>query len=109
MDKNIFISGSEIVSAGNFSKLVINIFDKNNLTAKFSTSLMSKYNAEKYEQQALALLNHKNWFDITFGTMFPQLTLLTDSDNKDEIVGLACKNGLLLKNEVKPYNKNFQA
>ncbi|NCB48042.1 MAG: hypothetical protein EOM55_00200 [Clostridia bacterium] len=105
MDKNIFISTSKIVPAGSFSKLVISIFDKDNKTSNFSTSLMTKYNTEKYEKQALELLGFKNWFDITYGTLFPQLTVLTDSDNEGEIVGLACKNGLLLKNEVKFFQK----
>jgi hypothetical protein len=105
MDKNVFISGAEIVNIKGMSKLVIKIFDKNNEVGSFCTSLMSRYNAEKYEQEALALLGNKNWFDITYGTLFPQLTMLCDSDNTGEIVGLACKKGLLLKNEVKVFDK----
>ncbi len=101
MDKNVFISDCNIVSAGDYCKVVINLFDKNNQKDRFSTSLMSKYNAEKYEQQVLDLLRHKNWFDVKFGTLFPQLSLLTDSDNPKEIVGLTTAGGLLLKNEVK--------
>lgn len=101
MDKNVFISGCEIISAGTYSKVVINIFDKNNLQNRFSTSLMSKYNAEKYEKSALLLLDYKDWFDVKYGTLFPQLTLLTDSDNAKEIVGLSTSQGILLKNEVK--------
>lgn len=105
MEKDIFINRAEIVPIGVYYKLVIHIFDKNNTTSKFSTSLMSKYNVEKYEEQALELLGVKNWFDITYGTLFPQLTLLSDSDNSKEVVGLACKNGLILKNEIKRYQR----
>lgn len=105
MDKNTFINTSEIVNSGNSYRFVIHIFDKNYNTGKFSTSLMSKYNAEKYEQQALELFGFKNWFDIKFGTIFPQITIHTDIDNPKEIVMLECKKGFLLKNEVKPFFK----
>lgn len=103
MDKNVFINDVNVVSVGNFSKVVINLFDKNYKTATFSTSLMSKYNAEKYEREALMMLGLKDWFDAKFGVIIKEFTMLTDSENEKEIVGLASKKGMLLKNEVKRF------
>lgn len=105
MEENVFVCGAEIITVKDLSKFVLKLFDKNFKTAVFSTSLMSNYNAKKYEQQVLEMVGLNDWDEAIFGTKLIEFTLLTDSDNLKEIVGLSHKNGLIFKNEIKPFNK----
>lgn len=105
MEENVFVCGAEILSVKDLSKFVLKLFDKDYKTSMFSTSLMSNYNAKKYKQQVLEMLGLNDWDEAIFGTKLIEFSLLTDSDNPKKIVGLSHKNGLIFKNEIKPFNK----
>lgn len=105
MEEEVFVSDTEIITVKDLSKFVFKLFDKEYKTSVFSTSLISTYNAKKYEQQALELLGLNSWSEAIYGLKLLQFSVLRDSDNPSIIVGLSCKKGLFLKNEIKPFNK----
>ncbi len=104
MNTYYFISKSEIVPINNFCRVEITLFDKNNNKEKFNTSLMSKYNANKYMQAILKGLNSADWFEVKYGINPTCLTPILDKDKK-EIVALSFDGGVLYKNEVSIYEQ----
>lgn len=103
MDKSVFISKVKLVPDGKLYRLKFKIFDKDGEVGYFLTSLMTRYNAEKYEEKALDLIDSKSWFKTIYGIFPHEFTLITECKEKDNIVGLSYAGGLLLKNEVKKY------
>ncbi len=82
-----------------YSKLLFEIYDKKGETDVFSTSTMSDYSLERYINEANKVLETNSFFKNKFGVNLKAFK--TIQDDKNNIVGLARQNGILLKNEVK--------
>lgn len=100
MENTVFISNVDKQEAKikGYSKLRFEIYDKNGETDVFCTSTMSDYHADKYLLDANKVLGIESPFKNKFGVYLISLEQVKDDDKN--LVGLKCKNGILLKNEV---------
>ncbi len=104
MEKTLYILESKINSVNKLSQVEVVLFDKNNGIFSFKSSLMSKYNAEKYQDEILQLLDNCNWFDVKYGVKVNNVEPIYD-DEKKNIVALCLDKGMLLKNQINVYSR----
>ena len=99
MEKDVYVCGIKQENLGKFVKVFVELFDKSGKKSEFYTSLMSKYNAEKYISNILKLTGESSWFKVFFGLNPLQFEAVMDSE-QNEIVALANEKATLYKNEV---------
>ncbi len=105
MEKEVYVSGVRQENMGKLAKVIIDIFDKKGDATSFSTSLMTKYNAEKYMSTLLKISGKDSWFKVFFG-LSPLEFSVTMDEEQNEIVALSNDKATLFKNEI-VLNKNF--
>ncbi len=105
MEKEVYVSGVRQENMGKLAKIIIDIFDKKGDAASFSTSLMTKYNAEKYMSTLLKVSGKDSWFKVFFG-LSPLEFSVTMDEEQNEIAALSNDKATLFKNEI-VLNKNF--
>lgn len=106
MEKEVYVSGVRQENLGKLAKVIIEIFDKKGEATSFSTSLMTKYNAEKYMSTLLKISGKDSWFKVFFG-LNPLEFAVTMDEEQNEIVALSNSKATLFKNEV-VLSKNFE-
>lgn len=106
MKKEVYVSGVRQEGLGKLAKVIIDIFDKEGNKDSFSTSLMTKYNAEKYMSTLLKISGKDSWFKVFFG-LSPLEFSVTVDEEQNEIVALSNDKATLYKNEV-VLNKGFE-
>ncbi len=106
MEKEVYVSSVRQENLGKFAKVIIEIFDKRGDKDSFSTSLMTKYNAEKYIATLLNVSGKDSWFKVFFG-LNPLEFSVTIDEEQNEIVALSNSKATLFKNEV-VLSKNFE-
>ncbi len=99
VEKEVYVSKIKQENVGKFAKIIIDVFDKNGKTYSFLTSLMTKYNAEKYEASLLKISGKDSWFKVFFG-LKPLEFCATLDDDHNEIVTLSNDQAIIYKNEV---------
>lgn len=105
MNKDIFISDIEIkempVNFENKYQLEIKLFDMDNNENEFHTSLMKEKEVINYKKDLYKILHAVNRLQAIHN---PQTnTLSTILDENQKIVGLEMDNGIILKNEIRPF------
>lgn len=110
MDSNVFISKIEIYNikeslenALKNHQVSISFFDKDGTESVLLSSIMSIDNANKYQHNLLKLLKCKNLIELKYSPFPTNLTTVFDLNDASRIIGLECKNGIILKNEIKFY------
>ena len=106
MEKEVYVSSVRQENLGKLAKVIIEIFDKKGDKDSFSTSLMTKYNAEKYMSTLLKISGKDSWFKVFFG-LNPLEFSVTIDEEQNEIVALSNSKATLFKNEV-VLSKNFE-
>lgn len=106
MEKEVYVSGVRQENLGKLAKVIIEIFDKKGDKDSFSTSLMTKYNAEKYISTLLNVAGKDSWFKVFFG-LNPLEFAVTIDEEQNEIVALSNDKATLFKNEI-VLSKNFE-
>lgn len=106
MEKEVYVSGVRQENLGKLAKVIIEIFDKKGDKDSFSTSLMTKYNAEKYISTLLNVAGKDSWFKVFFG-LNPLEFSVTIDEEQNEIVALSNDKATLFKNEI-VLSKNFE-
>ena len=106
MEKEVYVSGVRQENLGKLAKVIIEIFDKKGDKDSFSTSLMTKYNAEKYISTLLNVAGKDSWFKVFFG-LNPLEFAVTMDEEQNEIVALSNDKATLFKNEI-VLSKNFE-
>lgn len=99
MEKEVYVSSVRQENLGKLAKVIIEIFDKKGDKDSFSTSLMTKYNAEKYMSTLLKISGKDSWFKVFFG-LNPLEFSVTIDEEQNEIVALSNSKATLFKNEV---------
>ena len=99
MEKEVYVCGVRQENSGKFAKVFVDLFDRNGKKGEFCTSLMSKYNAEKYISNLLKLTGESSWFKVFFGLNPLQFEAVVDSE-QGEIVALTSEKATLYKNEI---------
>lgn len=99
MEKEVYVCGIKQENSGKFVKVFVELFDRSGKKSEFCTSLMSKYNAEKYISNILKLTGESSWFKVFFGLNPLQFEAVMDSE-QNEIVALANEKATLYKNEI---------
>lgn len=106
MEKEVYVSSVRQENLGKLAKVIIEIFDKKGDKDSFSTSLMTKYNAEKYMSTLLKISGKDSWFKVFFG-LNPLEFSVTIDEEQNEIVALSNDKATLFKNEI-VLSKNFE-
>lgn len=106
MEKEVYVSSVRQENLGKLAKVIIEIFDKKGDKDSFSTSLMTKYNAEKYISTLLNVAGKDSWFKVFFG-LNPLEFAVTMDEEQNEIVALSNDKATLFKNEI-VLSKNFE-
>lgn len=106
MEKEVYVSSVRQENLGKLAKVIIDIFDKKGDKDSFSTSLMTKYNAEKYMSTLLKISGKDSWFKVFFG-LNPLEFAVTIDEEQNEIVALSNDKATLFKNEI-VLSKNFE-
>lgn len=106
MEKEVYVSSVRQENLGKFAKVIIEIFDKKGDKDSFSTSLMTKYNAEKYMSTLLKISGKDSWFKVFFG-LNPLEFSVTIDEEQNEIVALSNDKATIFKNEI-VLSKNFE-
>ena len=106
MEKEVYVSGIRQEKFGKLAKIIIDVFDKKGEKYSFSSSLMTKYNAEKYINSLLKISGKDSWFKVFFG-LNPLEFCVTFDEEQNEIVALSSPQAIIYKNEV-VINKNFE-
>lgn len=99
MEREVYVSAIRQENVGKLAKIVVDVFDKFGQTAVFSSSSMSKYNAEKYMATMLKLSGKDSWFKVFFG-LSPFEFCATMDEEQNEIVALSNDQATLFKNEI---------
>ncbi len=99
MGKEVYVSGIKQENVGKLTKIIIDVFDKTGETFSFSTSLMTKYNTEKYMASLLKISGKDSWFKVFFGLDPLEFCVALDEE-QNEIVALSNSQATIYKNEI---------